>query len=460
MLEKVKNKQKETQKSINTQEKGITLIAIVITIIVLLILAGVSIATLTGQNGILTRANDAKEQTEIASVKEQAQLDIANWMAERLKNNEDITLDDLTIKNIIEIENASNSNKYYKELQSDKIITPNGYEILYSELYTNSNGGNSGEIETESLPSTAETAPFLPEGATPTNTDWDTGVTIKDSNNNEWVWVVVPKSVTASATDDNQIMEALIDYARDYRDSFSDTWYSGCGLEEDEYGEKYSTMLQSIKTYGGFYIGKYEVGSFDNPVTSENITRETVIQKGAYPYNWVTCSQAEDLAEELATGGKTSTLMFGIQWDLVLTYLETSGGLTYNELAEDSTSRGNYRNSSFPVAEGNKYAIYSNYSLGEWADVPVNYDKPSFTANGNGVLLSTGATEDNNIMNIYDLAGNVAEWTLEKSTETDNPCVCRGGGYDDIGSAAPVSGRGSISISNSRIDVSFRPVLY
>ena len=68
------------EKDKNMRNKGITLIALVITIIVLLILAGVSIATLTGENGILTRANDSKKQTEIASVKEQAQLDIANWI--------------------------------------------------------------------------------------------------------------------------------------------------------------------------------------------------------------------------------------------------------------------------------------------------------------------------------------------------------------------------------------------
>ena len=65
-----------------TKQKGITLIALVITIIVLLILAGVSIATLTGQNGILTRANDAKEQTEIASEKEQVELAAAAALAE------------------------------------------------------------------------------------------------------------------------------------------------------------------------------------------------------------------------------------------------------------------------------------------------------------------------------------------------------------------------------------------
>ncbi len=54
--------------------KGITLIALVITIIILLILAGVTIATLTGENGILTKAQKAKEQTEIASQEEQRKL--------------------------------------------------------------------------------------------------------------------------------------------------------------------------------------------------------------------------------------------------------------------------------------------------------------------------------------------------------------------------------------------------
>ena len=89
-----------------TKQNGITLIALVITIVVLLILAAVSIATLTGENGILTQANSAKEQTEIASVKEQAQLDIANWMTERLRNGESTELNDETVKSIIETANA------------------------------------------------------------------------------------------------------------------------------------------------------------------------------------------------------------------------------------------------------------------------------------------------------------------------------------------------------------------
>ena len=454
------------EKGKNMRNKGITLIALVITIIVLLILAGVSIATLTGENGILTRANDAKEQTEIASVKEQAQLDIANWIAERLQNNEDTTLDDSTIKSIIETANTGNSNKYYKELQDDKIITPSGYEILYAELYANGNGGSGGE--TGSLPSTDETSPFLPDGATVIESDLSEGVTIKDVKNNEWVWIVVPKSVTASSTTDGDIENALISYAtEEYRGSYSDTWYSGCGLEEGDYAQKYSDMLQSIKTYGGFYIGKYEVGSFDNAVTSNNNTRTAVIQQGAYPYNYVTCSQAEDLAEGLATGGKTSTLMFGIQWDLVLKYLEENGDwdTTTNNasyyLKTNSSSWGNYADNSFPVAEGNKYAIYnqSTYQLGEWNPVPSDYEKPN-SGTESLVLLSTGAVGNNSKMNIYDLAGNVFEWTLEKSTHTGLPCVYRGGDSSGNGSRFPASSRYNYSASSSVSSFGFRPALY
>ena len=446
-------KQKElTELKRLKRAKGITLIALIITIIVLLILAAVSIATLTGENGILTRANDSKKQTEIASVKEQAQLDIANWIAERLENGEDTTLDDATIKNIIETANASNTDKYYKELQSDKIITPSGYEILYSELYTNGNGGSGGE--TGNLPSTAETTPFLPDGATVTNADLETGITIKDSNNNEWTWIVVPKSIyttATSSTDYANIEKDMQTYANKYRSSFTDEWYSEAQhgfASADEYNNHKNAMLKSVYENGGFYIGKYEVGSFDNPVNSNNNTRQAVIQQGAYPYNWVTCSQAQELSESLAVGGKTSSLMFGIQWDLVLAYLE-SKGVSVND---DSGSWGNYSNVAFDITRGK----YSTDSGASYTEVNVTYQKPA-----SSVLLTTGATERNSKMNIYDLAGNVCEWTLEKSTNTNFPCAYRGGNYDKDGSDSPASSRynGSTSYTNSS-RIGIRPALY
>src|SRR5699024_8486249 len=147
----------------------------------------------------------------------------------------------------------------------------------------------------------------------------ENGLVIIDANGNEWVWIEVPESVTASSTTDEEIKNALISYATEYRDSnYSDSWYEGCGLGEQEYADRYSEMLQSIKENNGFFIGRFEVGSFDNPVIAEDTTRKTVIQQGAYPYNYVTCKQAQELSKNLSIGGKTSSLMFGIQWDLVL----------------------------------------------------------------------------------------------------------------------------------------------
>ena len=71
------NEEKNVVKNIAKKQAGITLIALVITIIVLLILAGVSIATLTGNNGILTQANTAKESNNSATAKEKVQLEAA-----------------------------------------------------------------------------------------------------------------------------------------------------------------------------------------------------------------------------------------------------------------------------------------------------------------------------------------------------------------------------------------------
>ena len=456
---------KKGEKDKNMRNKGITLIALVITIIVLLILAGVSIATLTGQNGILTRAQDSKTQTEIADEKEAIQLAYAGAVAEK-RGTGDVTAEDLNREFGTNGTNATATNGANGEIT----VT---FGAPSNRVYTIDSNGNisegGGEVTppTGNLPATDETSPFLPDGATVTEDDLNEGVTIKDSNNNEWVWIVVPKSVTASSTTDEEIKNALITYATDYRGSYSDTWYEGCGLGEQEYPEKYSEMLQSIKANGGFYIGKYEVGSFDEPVTSNDNTRQAVIQQGAYPYNYVTCSQAEDLAEGLATGGKTSTLMFGIQWDLVLKYLEENGDwdTTTNNasyyLKTNSSSWGNYANNSFSVAEGNKYAIYnqSTYQLGEWNPVPSDYEKPN-SGTESWVLLSTGAVDDNSKMNIYDLAGNVSEWTLEKSTTTRSPCANRGGYYYNSGSSTPASARTIRSTSYSYDLIGFRPALY
>ena len=118
------------------KNKGITLIALVITIIVLLILAGVTIATLTGDNGILTRASEASKESEITSVKEQAQLDITNWIAGELENGRNAKVNTPEkVKEILDSTNQNNGNKYYNGYTDTGVKTPSGYEVPFEELY-------------------------------------------------------------------------------------------------------------------------------------------------------------------------------------------------------------------------------------------------------------------------------------------------------------------------------------
>lgn len=135
------------------EKSGITLITLVITIIVLLILAGVTIATLTGENGILTRASEASKQTEIASVKEQAQLDVTNWVAEELENGREGTISDWEdIKNILDEANPNTENRYYVDVTEEGIETPNGYIVPIEEFYTsNTDEGETSETIGEAI---------------------------------------------------------------------------------------------------------------------------------------------------------------------------------------------------------------------------------------------------------------------------------------------------------------------
>ena len=93
---------KNTKNNQLRESKGITLIALVITIIVLLILAGVSIAMLTGENGLLTKANEAKDKTKEATVKEIVEAEVIGSFGADGKLNYDLLIDNLNNINGIE----------------------------------------------------------------------------------------------------------------------------------------------------------------------------------------------------------------------------------------------------------------------------------------------------------------------------------------------------------------------
>ena len=457
--------------------KGITLIALVITIIVLLILAGVSIAMLTGDNGILTQAKEAKEANIAGTEKEQIKLAMQSLKMKKQADNVSTTVAADELQNQLIADGAKNVTVEAGE--NGSLVVK--YADSKNQYTVNQNGeiAENGQIPGEpdkpgtetggTLPSTADTKPFLPDGATVVERDLNKGVVIKDANGNEWTWIEVPKSIYAntaynggtaptSSTDYAKIESTMQKYAEAYRESgYTDEWYSeeqhGFASAE-EYNKHKNTMLKSVYENGGFYIGKYEVGT-ETLRTSKSAPLTTpVIKEGTYPYNYVTNKQAQEKSKELATGGKTSSLMFGIQWDLVLKHIENKQGKTQAELKNDSTTWGNYENATFEITKG-KYANSTDY--GEtFTEVNGTYTKPA----SKEVLLTTGATERNSVLNIYDLAGNEYEWTLEKSTLTGYPSVSRGGRYNFSGSNYPASYRGNYATSSSNSIISFRPALW
>ena len=444
---------------------GITLIALVITIIVLLILAGVSIAMLTGDNGILTQAKEAKEKNTIGGEKEQISLALQSL---RMKKQADNVTDEITASELDEqLKYDGAKNVTVESGENNKLI------VKYQEsknLYTvdqNGNIDNLGTGEGGNIPSTGDTKPFLPDGAEVIEDDFSKGVVIKDRNGNEWTWIEVPKSIYAnveynggtaptSSIDYAKIESTMQKYAKDYRQSgYTDEWYSeekhGFASVE-EYNNHKNAMLKSVYENGGFYIGKYEVGTETLRIAKDAPLTTPVIKEGAYPYNYVTNKQAQEKSKELATGGRTSSLMFGIQWDLVLKHIETKQGKKQAELRGNSTTWGNYLDATFEITKG----CYSTNSGSSFQEVNGTYTKPT----SGRVLLTTGATERNSVLNIYDLAGNELEWTLEKSTDINYPSVSRGGNYDNGGAYHPVSYRINNSTSGSVYGISFRSGLW
>ena len=183
-------------------------------------------------------------------------------------------------------------------------------------------------------------------------------------------------------------------------------------------------------------------------------------QANRIPYNYVYCSEAQTLASAMSTdSSKTSSLLFGIQWDLTCKFLQEKGGLKITEIkggdGVGSTNWGNYANSSIRLTRG-KYNTKPDSSNSKWINVTKG-------AKNEKMMLTTGASEDTKKMNIYDLAGNEWEWTLEKSSITvvPIPCVYGGGGYDSTnGSDCSTYDSGPMDKNSISNTISFRSTLY
>ena len=360
------------------------------------------------------------------------------------------------------------------------------------------------------LPRTKDTVPYYPDDTfeKDPDTNLNDGLVIRDSKGNEYVWIEVPKSLYAnssyntktttadqkptSSTDYDKIEYCLHKYTDYYRrdkngtlTSFKDTYYSDAatGLTSEQYYAIKQKMLKSVYENGGFWIGRYEAGITTNRTASGTpavapLSKAGTVENPIYPYTYVTCSQAQTVANMLTTDDYTGSLMFGVQWDLVLKHIEvkevakgTALATIQNALRSNSTSWGNYSMSSFKIDRG-KYAKFSSEG-GTWKNFDtalancVTYVNGISTKVGsnsfsNGILLTTGASDACKKMNIYDLAGNTWEWTLEYAYSS-LPCTYRGGSYGaPSGGTKNVSGRsqGSTTAMSDYGNIGFRVTLY
>ena len=383
------------------RNKGITLIALIITIIILLILVGVSI-NLAIKGDLFGSAEKAVSGTNDKTAQEQTRVD--ELMGELGRVEEQQRQDNLLGTRVTE------NTKYVSNGKTAWI--PKGFTV-------------SG-IKSEQSINKGLVIYDIPEGITP---DWTNPDSVK-TKYNQFVWI--PVEVKSTDTENS--------IASFYRTAWTANASTGgertTGLDA-KYTEPYSydttnnydqtngiadqiaELTKSIYKYGGFYIGRYEAGSTTERTDSSSPKAEFVVQQDKYPYNYIKWGKSmSDVSEgavylcnNLYTPtntnyGATSMLCSGASWDSMLDFIKDS-----SHSVTDSTTWGNYYDSETYTINRGKYAVHntSNDTLENFQDVVNEYPKEK----DKSILLTTGATERNSSKNIYDVAGNVIEWTTE-----------------------------------------------
>ncbi len=406
---------------------GITLIALVVTVVVLLILAGVSLNLVIGNEGILTRSKDTVDKYGKQAENEQQELNnVETWLGEQFGDGTGSGEDKGVIKVTVNTKAKKNGTINGQEPNINNPIIPEGYTPI--------NAGN---------------ATWRDGNSAPAQSSVDNGLVIKDDSNNEWVWIPVEastlssmyetsndgialsgdvgvttkmytNSTTIGKTGDEKTISRETPNTTYYREpdlivggdsasyDKSESYYKTIlGYDTpkamaEAFTADYANMIASIQKYGGFYIGRYEL-------SNEGVQKGkvTLTDTNWYDlYKKCTTLNASDKVE--------SKMIWGIQWDLACDFISKKGE---RKCITDSRTWGNHNNSigNAAVMDG--------------------------TTRKYGSKQVTGYSEYWKANNIYDLAGNCAEWTREAAgirTRGSN-----GGGYGSDGSSFPASYRGN-----------------
>lgn len=396
------------------KNKGVTLIALAVTIVVMLILAGVTISVLNGENGIVKQAQKAKEESKIKELKEKVRIDIAGKRVENingelrvsvLKEILDKYFDNVPVETQITSETELKAKEEYGKYEM-KISDIDVGEITYETSYTIFK-----DVNGEQVP--------IPEGyIVSENSDENIvnkGLVVSDSRGNEYVWISCTVDSSSNKLQYKRtewgVEKDGTDNSRAIKDELTlkdiDVTYSKTdtdnGINEEiskEIVAQINAEKESIKKYGGYYIGRYEVGK-DN--------KTAVIKAEQEPYVNIKWSKAYELAKGIGGGeGATTYLCSSYSWDTAINFIQNTTGKNY------ATSIIGFN---------------GNWKSQEVKDSSGKVIKPVNTAQ----RLNTGLTTA--LCNIYDMGGNVGEFTTELNPGTSETVVLRGGGVSYSGPA-------------------------
>lgn len=343
------------------ENKGITLVALVITIIILLILAGISISALTN-TGIFEKAKDAKEKSEVAEKQQSETLD--SYEKELNKYTSDNLEENIGVK--------FEKNTELHDKNGAKIIVPAGFKVV-----------NTDDLTVEK------------------------GIVVEDSKGNQYVWIPCTtedsKSQLQFKRTEWDVEVDGADNSRASKDELTLTCpenYSDNGLTYavvNEIVAQVKAEKDSVRRNGGYYIGRYEVGD-------ENGTGTAVIKADQTPMANIIWSTAYSKAKGIGGGtGATTYLCSSYAWDTAINFIQNNGFQNYAKAREDSYNEN-------------------------WFDKNVKDSTGKIIKAANKAeRLSTGKTTPK--CNIYDMGGNVAEFTTEVMPSTSEPVVLRGGYY-------------------------------
>ena len=385
---------KRTKQQKEKFNQGITLVALVVTIVVLLILAGVSLNLVLGENGIISKAREASTKTVQA------------------QQNSEIEM------NLLEQELA-NATKEPDPAEGVKI--PTGFYYV-------------GGTKTSGI--------VISDNVNDKDKYKNKAVVGTDLLGNQYVWIPCTTDSTSSklqyARTEWGVEADGDDNSRAIKDELTLTdasvTYSNAdtanGINADvskEIVAQIKAEKASVAQYGGYYIGRYEVGkNSDTAVVKYNQT----------PYASITWSTAYGLAKKIITNSEVNSyLCSSYAWDTAVNFIQNN-----------STAK-NYATS----IEG----FNGNWNPQAVKDPSGNVIKPA----GTSQQLNTGLTTQ--FCNIFDMGGNEAEFTTELNPGTSETVVLRGGDYYGVNHyGSPAGYRWDNGSGRAYIHYGFRATLF